>query len=277
LPAPLVEDTLEETLETFNRCASNPMNQSLNITDSHFEIQPTLLLPDNEVHLWRVDLENVRAEEPRWEPMLSADEKHRASRFIFPADRQRFIAARALLRTILAGYLTADPCSLTFIYSKRDKPSLAAPYGASEITFNLSHSGGVALYAITRRREVGVDIEQMRRNSDLEGIARRFFSAHEQRQLEGLPAEEKVHAFFRCWARKESYIKATGDGLSLPLSQFDVSLEAGSTNALVATRPDRSEAALWQLREIPAGIGYAAALCIKGHDCQLRSWSHDSV
>jgi 4'-phosphopantetheinyl transferase len=162
---------------------------------------------------------------------------------------------------------------LRFSYSKKEKPSLAPPHDGSGVNFNISHSGGIALLAFARRREVGVDVEQIRRDSDLQAIARRFFSANEQTQLARLTDDERVDAFFRCWTRKEAYIKATGDGLSLPLSQFDVSLAPGDENALLATRPETSEAARWLLREVPSGPGYAAAICVRGQDWKLRDWS----
>lgn len=127
--------------------------------------------------------------------------------------------------------------------------------------------------AFTRLREIGVDVEQVRGNSDLDAIARRFFSGREQSELFALPEEERVAAFFRCWTRKEAYIKATGDGLSLPLSQFDVALAPGEKNALLATRPDESEAERWLMQEVPAGAGYVAALCVRGRDWKLKDWS----
>jgi 4'-phosphopantetheinyl transferase len=223
------------------------------------------------VHLWRVDVEAIRADESRWQQVLSSDELTRASRFHFPSDRRRFVASQALLRTILASYLATDPSGLSFFsYSKTEKPSLGPPHTDSGVTFSISHSGGIALLAFTRRREIGVDVEQVRRDSDLKAIARRFFSAHEQRQLFALPAEERGDAFFRCWTRKEAYIKATGDGLSLPLGQFDVSFGMGETNALLATRPDDSEAGHWLLQEAPGGPGYIAALCARGQDWKLN-------
>src|SRR5260370_32898477 len=111
--------------------------------------------------------------------------------------------------------------------------------------------GVVVFFSSPRHSDIGIDVEQVRRDFDWEAIARRFFSAHEQSQLAALPADERVEGFFRCWTRKEAYIKATGDGLSLPLSQFDVSLVAKETNALRATRPDAAEAARWLLREVP--------------------------
>src|ERR1700691_1568203 len=241
------------------------MSQIMNITDPGFQIEAPLSLPEDEVQLWRVDLAAVGGAESRWQKLLSSDEAERAARFHFPRDRQRFVAARALLRTILAGYLAGhfktDPGSLSFSYSDKEKPSLAPAHAGSNIAFNLSHSGEVALLAFTRGREIGVDIEQARGNSDIEGIARRFFSPAEQKQLAALPVEKRADGFFRCWTRKEAYIKATGDGLSLPLTQFDVALEPGESNALLATRPDSSEAGRWQLREVTGGPGYIAALC----------------
>src|SRR5271170_1664173 len=251
------------------------MSQIMNITDSGFQIESPLALSEDEVQLWRIDLEAVGADESRWQKVLSSDESARAARFHFPRDRQRFVAARAVLRTILASYLATDPGSLTFSYSKKEKPSLGPAHAGSNVTFNVSHSGGIALLAFTRRREIGVDVEQVRHDFDPGAIARRYFSTHEQNQLADLPAEEKVDAFFRCWTRKEAYIKATGDGLSLPLSQFDVSLVPGETNALLATRPDGSEASSWLLREAPAGPGYVAALCARGRDWTLTDWSAD--
>jgi 4'-phosphopantetheinyl transferase len=249
------------------------MSQTLHIADSGFRIESPLQLPEDEVQLWRADLEAIGGNESRWRQVLSSDELTRASRFHFSRDRQRFIAARALLRTILGAYLRTEPNRLIFCYSQKEKPSLHGAHADSGITFNLSHSGGIALFAFTRRREIGVDVEHIRRDSDFDAIARRFFSAHEQNQLTALPAEEKVEAFFRCWTRKEAYMKATGDGLSLPLSQFDVSLGAGEGNALLATRPDSSAAEPWFLREVPAGPGYIAALCVRGRDWKLNDWS----
>jgi 4'-phosphopantetheinyl transferase len=116
-----------------------------------------------------------------------------------------------------------------------------------------------------QQREVGVDVEKVREDFEHETIARRFFPEQEQRQLAALAPEDRYAGFFRCSTRKEAYIKAQAIGLSLPLHQFDVSLKPGDANALLATRPDPSEAALWSLRELPAGDGYVAALCVRGY------------
>ena len=249
------------------------MTESMNIADADFHIESPLALPENEVQVWQVDLEAIRGDEPRWQKLLSSDEATRAARYHFLADRQRFVAARALLRTILGGYLATDPQRLTFAYSEKEKPSLGRAHADSGITFNVSHSGGSALLAFSQRREIGVDVEQVRRDFDVEAIARRFFSVHEQGQLAALPNEEKFESFFRCWTRKEAFIKATGEGLSLPLHQFDVSVAPGNSDALLSTRSDHSEAALWSLREIPVAPGYVAALCARGRDWRLKDWT----
>jgi 4'-phosphopantetheinyl transferase len=246
--------------------------ESMNISAVGFHVASPRELPKDEVHLWRVDLDALRSEEPRWQEVLSAEEAARAGRFNFTVDRQRFVTTRALLKSILGSYLAADANGLSFSYSKTEKPSLAGPHAESGISFNVSHSRGVALLAFTLRREIGVDVEQVRSDFEIDAIARRFFSQHEQQQLNAVPAGKRFEAFFRCWTRKESYIKATGDGLSLPLDQFDVSIAAGDRNALIATRPDGSEAARWGLCEVSAGEGYAAALCVRGTDWKLKSW-----
>jgi 4'-phosphopantetheinyl transferase len=244
----------------------------MNITDADFHIPAPLALPEGEVHLWRIDLEAVRTNEDRWQQILSSDESARAARFHFPIDRQRFVSSRGLLRTILGGYLETNPDRLSFSYSKSEKPSLGPAYSGSGVMFNVSHSGGIALIAFARRREVGVDVEQVCGNFDAEALARRFFSAHEQEQLAALPKEEKFEAFFRCWTRKEAYIKATGEGLSLPLHQFDVSIAAGDCDALLSGQPDNADTAPWSLREVAVGPGYVGALCVHGHDWRQKNW-----
>jgi 4'-phosphopantetheinyl transferase len=249
------------------------MTHSMNITDSRFQIEASLALTQDEVQLWRADLEAIRGDESRWEKLLSTDEAARASRFHFARDRQCFVAGRALLRIILARYLGREPAELRFSYSKKEKPALDPTEASSDLAFNISHSGGIALLAFSRGREIGVDIEQVRPNSDLDAIARRFFSKHEQQQLAALSSAEKIDAFFRCWTRKEAYVKATGDGLSLPLSQFDVSIAPEEMNALLATRPDGKEASRWLIREVTAGSGYTAALCVRGGGWKLTGWS----
>lgn len=244
------------------------MPHSMNITDPDFQSDRQLVLGEDEVHLWRIHLAGVAGREERWQRILSPDERTRAARFHLPRDRQYFTATRAWLRTILAGYLGSDPAELFFCYSEKEKPSLA-PESFGQVEFNVSHSGDMALLAFARGRTVGVDVEKVREDFDHEAIARRFFSEEEQRQLAALPAAERHEGFFRCWTRKESFIKALGSGLSLPLDQFDVSLTPNERNALLATRPDATEAARWLMQDLPVDAEYVAALCVRGQGWRL--------
>jgi 4'-phosphopantetheinyl transferase len=251
----------------------------MSISDPAFQLESPLALPESEVHLWRLDLEALAAGEDHWHKLLSADEQDRARRFLVPRVREHFLATRGMLRSILGGYLEVDPRTVLFQYSAKSKPSLAPAHSATGISFNVDHSGGVALLAFCRNREIGVDVERMRRDLDVETLAHRFFSPAEQKQLAATARDEnsggtsnadKFEAFFRCWTRKEAFIKAKGEGLWLPLDQFDVSVSAGAENALLATRPDEAEASRWSLREIEVPPGYVAALCVAGHDFRVR-------
>jgi len=247
----------------------------MHITGEEFTLPQALTLPDDEVHLWRVDLAAVGPGEARWLPLLSEDEAKRAARFHFSRDRQRYVAARAWLRRLLGAYLGCDAKELTFSYSEKEKPALSGSHASRNLEFNVSHSGTVALLAFGRGRQIGVDVEQIKTDFEVEAIAHRFFSAHEREQLSACVPPGRHAAFFRCWTRKEAYIKATGAGLSLPLSQFDVSIAPGEMNALLATRPEAAEAGRWSLREVPAGPGYSAALCVRGQGWRLLAWGND--
>ena len=244
---------------------------SMHISDPDLPFGARLTLRDDEVQLWKIDLAAVAAAERRWQEILSADERVRAARFHFEHDRQHFTATRALLRTLLASYIGGEAAGLVFRYSENDKPSLDQQTPQDPVEFNVSHSGTTALLAFTRGRALGVDLELIREDFDPAALAHRFFSRHEQSQLAALPPSQKYSSFFRCWTRKEAYIKAVGTGLSIPLDRFDVSLRPGDENALLATRPDASEAAMWSLREVPVGDGYIAALCVRGHGWHLKS------
>lgn len=242
---------------------------SLGLVDADFQVDSTLSIGPEEVQLWRIDLQAAASDQSRWNRLLSTDEAQRAARFRLDLHRCYFAATRAILRKILAGYLNADPADLTFVYSQKQKPALGGTHAENGLSFNVSHSGDAALIACGLNCKIGVDIEYAGRETDTGAIAARFFSAAEQEQLADLPLSERRDAFFRCWTRKEAYIKATGDGLSLPLRRFDVSLAPASENALIATRPDSREASRWTLRDIRVRPDYAAALCVSGSSWKL--------
>ena len=231
-----------------------------------------LTLLSDEVHVWCASLDMTSPHIRRLQATLSADELERASRLHFAKDRRRFVVARGVLRSLLGRYLGVEPRQLRFSYSAYGKPTLVPTSGGARLCFNVSHSHELALYAVTYGREIGVDVEHIRTNIACEEIAERFFSAQERALLRTLPAHLKHDAFFHCWTRKEAYIKARGEGLSLPLDQFDVAFAPGKPAALLATRWAPHEASCWELRELTPGPGYAAALAVGGHGWRLACW-----
>jgi 4'-phosphopantetheinyl transferase len=228
----------------------------------------SLTLGHDEVHLWQARLDDQLA--GNLIPLLSEDETARANRFHFTKDRNHFIVARGLLRRLLAAYLGfPSSAELNFSYGEKGKPFLADSRQGS-INFNLAHSHGMAIYAFSRDRELGVDLEFVKDELADEKIADRFFSTTENEELHRVPAEVRKQAFFNCWTRKEAYIKARGEGLSMPLNEFDVSLAPGEPAALLRNHKDATEVARWSMKSIPVEPGYVAALVVEGQDWELK-------
>ena len=236
-----------------------------------------LILADHEVHVWRAQIELPSSQVQRLGGILTDDELERARRFYFEIDRQRFITARATLRSILSRYIPSSPGHLRFYYNQYGKPSLAPEFSSTLLNFNLSHSGSMALFAITRNMEIGVDVERVHSDFEYEEIAKRFFSVNEVATLRTIPTEKKLEAFYNCWTRKEAYIKAHGKGLSLPLDSFDVSFAPGEPPMLLMTRDEPQEHALWTFLDLYPGIGYVGAVAVKGMGCRFSYWEWNQL
>jgi 4'-phosphopantetheinyl transferase len=217
-------------------------------------------LPEpGQIHVWQRSLSISVTEREAFLDLLDAGERSRAHRFVFEKGRDAFIASHGWLRTLLGRYLRADPRGIRFVLGERGKPAIPG----FPLHFNLSHSDTMAACAVTRENEVGIDIERIRPMDDIENIARRFFHAEECRKLLALPQPEHALAFFRCWTRKEAYIKAIGDGLFAPLDGFEVTLAPAEPVAFVQI-DNRPATAEWSLFEFDAGPDYAGAVAIRG-------------
>jgi 4'-phosphopantetheinyl transferase len=214
---------------------------------------------DRQVHLRIVRLEASEDNFERCLAWLSPEETARADRFRFPRHRRAFVLGRAALRALVASYLGMDAADVNFIYGPQGKPALENS-NACSLRFNASNSGNLAAYAFTGGCDIGVDVEQHRALADFENIARRFFSPEETDELMALADGEKTAAFFRCWTRKEAYIKALGGGLSIPLDSFRVTLRPGDAARLVSSAGGADGARGWTMHEFDPGPGYAGAI-----------------
>jgi 4'-phosphopantetheinyl transferase len=216
-----------------------------------------LTLQNDEVHIWLGRLDIDPQERTRLRSYLNDDEVSRAERFVFQRDRDHFIVARGRLRELVGKYLRCPPKAVQFKTGSYGKLSLLD--NLDPLRLNLSHSHGLALYGFCMGRELGIDTEKIRPGFAGEGIAARYFSAAEQKNLAEVPNELRDMAFFLCWTRKEAYIKAHGDGLQIPLDSFDVSLKPGEPATLRSADSGR-----WSMRSFVPAPEFVAALMVEG-------------
>jgi 4'-phosphopantetheinyl transferase len=202
---------------------------------------------------------------PEFWAILSDDERARADRYRLEADRARFTVGRGLMRELLGRYVGRDGKLIDIRQGTAGKP-----VAQEAMPFNVSHSGDLVLLAFASERQVGIDVEEARRSLEPLDLATHFFSAAEVAALAALDGDERMLAFFRCWTRKEAYLKGTGSGLSRPLDDLDVSLDVACTSALRRVAWDASEVGRWQVRDVEVPPGYAAAIAIEGGGAELH-------
>lgn len=229
-------------------------------------------LPAGMVHLWRASLARPTAQRLRLAQFLAPDELERAARFHFAHDRQEYVVGRGLLRWLHGRYRHILPTDIRFTYNDYGKPSVAQDDGWQ---FNISHSHGKILIGFCRSAEIGVDIEQIRLPDHADELARRFFSAAEAAAFALARPEQRAEAFFNCWTRKEAYIKAIGEGLSCPLSDFDVALLPEEPARLQRIRGDERLAAGWTMWSLTPFPGYRGAVLVAGQGWELVCWDGD--
>jgi 4'-phosphopantetheinyl transferase len=233
----------------------------------------TLHLGREEAHVWRARLDLPASRIQAFKQVLTVEERSRAGRFRFAADRSRFIASRGTLRALLSRYLGREAKAIRFAYNTYGKPILVEEPGDDPIQLNVTHSQDMALYAFTVQGDIGIDLERITGEvKDYQQIAQRFFSAAEVQALLAVPMEQRQEAFLNCWTRKEAYVKARGLGLSLVLSEFDVSLTPGVPAQLLATREKGQEASTWALHALAPGAEYIAALAASSSISTIRCW-----
>lgn len=232
---------------------------------------------NKEVHIYRIDLNPTEDIVTKVAAVLSADEKTRADRFHFEKHRRRFIVCRGVLRHILKQYLATNPAEILFSYSRSGKPEVSADKNGIGLSFNLSHSSELSLLAVTRKRTVGIDLERLVSNLNTRSLAQRYFSSNENIRIDIFDDDLHRYFFYGFWTLKESYLKATGEGL------------ADLENAAIETFPwghpklkesDRkAETGSWHLLSFVPAKGYISALAVEGKDFHARffAWQHDTL
>lgn len=228
----------------------------------------SLVLKENEVHIWSVQTLGESSSSGDFKDLLSSVEQDRASKFKFETDRRRYITAHAVLRSILAIYVSGPARELQFVTGPYGKPKLA-PIQAKKFEFNLSHSHEVVLIAVTQGREIGVDVEWVRKDFAFDEVAQRFFTTREVAALHALPLHLQREAFYKCWTSKEAFLKAKGTGLSGQLDEVEI-VFIDQVVRVKGTVPNFS------LIELTVDGGYVAAMVVGGPEPRLTYYAWES-
>ena len=229
----------------------------------------SLVLKENEVHIWSVQTHGESISSGDFKELLSSVEQDRASKFKFETDRRRYITAHAALRSILSIYVNSPARELQFASGPYGKPKLAPIHAKKKIEFNLSHSHELALIAVTQGREIGVDVEWVRKDFAFDEVAQRFFTTREVAALHALPLHLQREAFYKCWTSKEAFLKAKGTGLSGQLDEVEI-VFIDQVVRVKGTMPNLS------LIELTVDEGYVAAMVVNGAEPRLRYYAWES-
>ena len=245
---------------------------------------PDGVLPPDEVHIWHTELTVPENGIDSLLELLEPEERDRALRFKVSHAYHQFVISRAFVRKILALYLRSGPREVRFRTTAHGKPELA---GARDVRFNLSHTAGAAVMAIVRGRQVGVDVERVREDVNTIELADRFFSAPEAEWVRSQTASDRSSSFFACWTAKEAYVKAHGEGLSMPLSAFSViprrsapGTHWGGTHwerLQLEVFGNAEESRRWSIWQLDLASDLRAALAVEGQNCEVRLGHWPSV
>lgn len=237
-------------------------------------------LPGNEIHLFFSSPEQIS--EPglldRYQNLLTDDERLQMSRFYYARHRHQFLVTRALIRSCLSNYCNIEPGDWRFTKNNYGKPEVSLPDITGQFRFNLSHCKGLVMCGITRDHDIGVDVEDAQRNTQatLDSLSS-YFSKSEIEELKRLPVDRQKQRFFDYWTLKESYIKARGMGLAIPLAKFSFCFEGESLGAF-RVHPDlNDDPANWQFWRISRPEGYRAAVAVNSGNSGFRLRAFNTI
>jgi len=237
-------------------------------------------LPGNHIHLYFSYPEKISDPEllKRYATLLTDEERTQMSRFVYTRHRHQFLVTRALVRTCLSSYFQVEPTDWHFGKNAYGKPEIDFPENAGPVQFNISHCEGLIMCGITRRHDIGVDVEDAKRSTStsFESLSS-YFSATETADMARLPVDQQQLRFFDYWTLKESYIKARGMGLAIPLAKFSFRFEADRLNAF-ETHPDLDDdAASWHFWRISRGGRYRIAVAVNSANQTFKLSAFNTV
>lgn len=238
------------------------------------QTQPTKTQLNNKVHVWKANLNISKKQLQKYKNVLSAAERLKFESYRFNKDKNKHIASRGILRHILSIYLDDDPKNIVFTYNQYGKPFLKYNYNTKPLFFSTSHSGNIALYAIARNQEVGIDLQQFNRNIDCDLVGSKCYSDLEIKIKNSLPKKQKEHFFYTCWVRKEAFIKAKGTGLSEPLNEFSVLVDKKYPTRRISKIFRMNEINFWTIIDLFPEDKYYAAIAIEGIQTNLQYYQY---
>ena len=223
------------------------------------------------IDVWRSRMDLPESEIRKFHETLSQQEQERAEKFTFPDKFEEYVVTRGLLRTALSHVLEQSPDAFSFEYTTEKKPYLAKKFDGQCVSFNVSHSNGQSLVAISLDRNIGIDIEKIRNDVEHEKLAKRFFSLAEYEALKQYEGDT-AQAFFAAWTRKEAFVKAVGKGIAFGLNEFDVNIDPNEAPQMLTTRWNPDEVSKWYMSSIPTEADYIATVVADAGEFQLRLW-----
>lgn len=231
----------------------------------------------NEVHVWKSLLDFDDESIAAFFNLLSDDEIQIALRFRFDCHRKQYIASHGLLRSILCEYIRIEPQFLTFRTNQYGKPRLSSNRNISDIRFNISHSHKLCVIAVAKELEIGIDIEFIHRDINFLEIAKSVFSKNDLATYRSMPENVQKIVFFRCWTRKEAYLKAKGKGLSPNLDQLEVCFLHSESDGILSSADSPGKDKYWHLFDITPFPGYTGALSTEGKPDNIKYFNAISI
>lgn len=224
------------------------------------------------IDVWRCPLDLTAAQIDQLSKCLSEQERQRAEQFRMAHKRLQFITSRARLRQCLALATGTRAGEIEIAVGASGKPFLAGKAHSSGIQFNVSHTDGLALIAITRGQPVGIDVESLEQSVQAARLAENYFSAKEKTTIAALPGEQVTASFFACWTRKEAVLKAIGTGIAQGLASFDVATDPEITHCQTELQSATGPAQTWCVETLPCGAGFVGALAYQKQAIEIRYW-----